>query len=397
MKNIKFIIVLGMALCLASCDFNPKASSNQSFEWNFDLLWEVYMSSPGLGYDMDIEDTIRSVRERTKKSYKLQESKNKLFVHTVDIVPCDHDAYLTCFKYQGAEQLLVLCYQPIDCGGGCPDAEPYLYDLKTKTMTKTEIPVMSLDIMDFFDELTLLDVTEEDWADLKENDCAGVFHDAWSEKADLIASFSGFYGGIDDRQTQLAFDWNGSEFVRKYEADIIGATISEEGFCSLPYDSEIPWKVEGCDIKRQTFMAEGEEQEKYAISKDGELIMEIEPEWGIASGGFTLDFDPNNLVLKPNHRVDIITVYSDRYQTADGFHVGSPIQEVMEKFADDATTFYMADERLAVDLEGIQFILDKEDYDGTLPKIESEEGAIIDDPTFKPDACVKAIRLYNTK
>ena len=69
----------------------------------------------------------------------------------------------------------------------------------------------------------------------------------------------------------------------------------------------------------------------------------------------------------------------------------------MEKYADEAITLYTVDEQLMVDVDGIQFVVDKNDYDGTLPEIQSDEGAIVENPTFRPEAKVKMIRLYNTK
>lgn len=168
------------------------------------------------------------------------------------------------------------------------------------------------------------------------------------------------------------------------EADVVEMTINENGLSGLEFGSEIPETMEGCTIEPVTYMAEGEEQIKYAVKKGDELLMEIEP-------GFDLE------KMEYTKTVDVINIYSDRYQNTEHFHVGSNINDVLEAYPGKYTTHLFVDNNVYVDLGGIQFMVAPEDYDGKLPEITSDEGAIIKNPTFKPDAKVKMIRLYNTK
>lgn len=168
------------------------------------------------------------------------------------------------------------------------------------------------------------------------------------------------------------------------EADVVEMTINENGLSGLEFGSEIPETMEGCTIEPQTYMAEGEEQIKYAVKKGDELLMEIEPRFDFGKMEFT-------------KTVDVINIYSDRYQNAKHFHVGSNISDVLEAYPGMFTTHLFVDNNVYVDMGGIQFMVAPEDYDGKLPEVTSGEGAIIKNPTFKPEAKVKMIRLYNTK
>ena len=149
---------------------------------------------------------------------------------------------------------------------------------------------------------------------------------------------------------------------------------------TLKLGSEIPDKIEGCTIEPVTYMAEGEEQVKYAVKKDGELLAEFEPEFDLESMEFTKTIGEMN-------------VYSDQYQTAGDFHVGSKINDVLAAYP-EAFTFVAVDGNIYVDVKGTQFMVLPEDYEGKLPEVKSDEGAIIAKPTFKPDAQVKMIRVY---
>ena len=168
------------------------------------------------------------------------------------------------------------------------------------------------------------------------------------------------------------------------EADDMVLTINEDGLPGLSFGSEIPETMEGCTIEPQTYMAEGEEQVKYVVKKGDELVMEIEPGFDFGKMEFT-------------KTVEVVNIYSDRYQDSKHFHVGSNVNDVLEAYPGMFTTHLFVDGNVYVDLGGIQFMVTPEDYSGVLPEITSGEGAIINNPTFKPDAKVKMIRLYNTK
>jgi hypothetical protein len=191
-----------------------------------------------------------------------------------------------------------------------------------------------------------------------------------------------FEMGLSDRENRLVFDWDGASFVHQPEKDLLGYSIYEDGFCSMDFGTEIPQQLDGFEIERQIVMAEGEEQVKYAITKDGVLVMELEPAYDFKTKAFT-------------NTIETINIYSDRYQTFGDFHVGSKFSEVMDTYSDYATAVLTADGRLMVDIEGWQFMFDPADYNGKLPEVTSGEGAFILAPTIKPEAEVKMIRLYS--
>ena len=164
------------------------------------------------------------------------------------------------------------------------------------------------------------------------------------------------------------------------EADDIVVTITKDGLPGLEFGSEIPETIEGCTIEPVTYMAEGEEQIKYAVKKGDELVMEIEPGFDFGTMEFT-------------KTVEVINIFSDRYQDAKQFHVGSNATEVLAAYPDMVTSLTVNGD-ICMDSDGIQFMVSSEDYDGELPEVMSDEGALIANPTFKPDAKVKMIRLY---
>lgn len=159
-------------------------------------------------------------------------------------------------------------------------------------------------------------------------------------------------------------------------------TLTETPFDwgALKLGMEIPDKIEGCTVEPVTYMAEGEEQIKYAVKKEGELLVELEPAFDLESMQFT-------------KTMDVMNVYSDQYQTKDNFHVGSKINDVLAAYPEAFTSLAM-DGNIYVDVNGTQFMVLPEGFEGKLPEIKSSEGAIIAKPTFKPDAQVKMIRIY---
>ena len=68
---------------------------------------------------------------------------------------------------------------------------------------------------------------------------------------------------------------------------------------ALKIGSEIPEKMDGCTVEPVTYMAEGEEQIKYAIKKGGELLAELEPDYDFEKNAFT-------------NTISVINIYSDQ-------------------------------------------------------------------------------------
>ena len=179
-----------------------------------------------------------------------------------------------------------------------------------------------------------------------------------------------------------------NESVTNGNASETPAVTEEVKVTESPFDwnvlkigSEIPEKIDGYTIETVSYMAEGEEQIKYAIKKDGELLAELEPDFDFESNSFT-------------KTISVINIYSDQYQTEKNFHVGSNINEVLAAYPDGVFTQLTAQGDICVEVSGVQFMVDPKDFEGALPKVTSDEGAIIKNPTFKPEAKVKTIRMY---
>lgn len=177
------------------------------------------------------------------------------------------------------------------------------------------------------------------------------------------------------------------ESVTNGNATETSAVVDEVQVAETPFDwgalkigSDIPEKIDGCTIEPVTYMAEGEEQIKYAIKKGGELLAELEPDYDFEKNAFT-------------NTVSVINIYSDLYQSEKNFHVGSNVSDVLAAYPDLLTSFTVMGE-ICLDADGTQFMVAAEDFDGKLPEVTSDEGAIIKNPSFKPEAKVKMIRMY---
>lgn len=177
------------------------------------------------------------------------------------------------------------------------------------------------------------------------------------------------------------------ESVTNGNATETSAVVDEVQVAETPFDcgalkigSEIPEKIDGCTIEPVTYMAEGEEQIKYAIKKDGELLAELEPDYDFEKNAFT-------------NTISVINIYSDQYQSEKNFHVGSNVSDVLAAYPDLLTSLTAMDD-ICLDADGTQFMVATDDFDGKLPEVTSDEGAIIKNPSFKPEAKVKMIRMY---
>lgn len=219
MKNTKLILALAMALCLVSCDFTatPKEEAAEPpCEWDFDLMWQVFMAMPYQGYDMEDAETLQSVKEKTKQVYDGQHKKNVLSVKTMDPVYCAYYVDMACFKCQGEDKLYVFYTSDEDCGSCNYDSRSFFYDLTDGTLTEIAHPIQPLEANDFFKE----DIPAEQLAEMEpfegcENE--NFAYELNYDRADLLVTC--MYIDMIDRSIRLAFDWNGHEFVRKPEAD----------------------------------------------------------------------------------------------------------------------------------------------------------------------------------
>ena len=290
MKYMYRLAALLMVACLFSCNQQPKVA--QPVDWNFDLLWKVAQAIPE---DAQMGDFGQDASlDKVKEYYNEQVGGNALVWYGDDAAGNGCSSYMCCFQYTGQNKLLVVYQTSAYVEGRNKDTDYcFDYDLKKGKMTPVAMPIQPLGFKDFFDGILLADVTP---AKARAYDEEGkVVYSFGGEDYDLLTYFMipseaylpDFELGLTDRENRLVFDWDGKTFVHHPEKDLLGYTIYEDGFCSLDFESEIPQQFEGFDMERQTYMVEGKEQVKYAITKEGALVMEIVPEYDFSKGAFT--------------------------------------------------------------------------------------------------------------
>ena len=385
MKNIFRLAAFLVVACLFSCNRQPKIV--QPIQWDFDLLWKVVQAIPDEARLSDFGQP--SSMGQIRESYEDHEGDNYLYWWGEDDQHNACSSNLYCYQYQGLNKLLVVYATDYYADDKNHEQQYcYDYDIRKGKLTPVALPMQPLGFKDFFDGILLADQTPDK---VRAYEAEGkVVYVSGGEDFDLLTYFvipseaylPDYELGLSDRENRLVFDWDGNAFVHHPEKDVLGYTIYEDGFCSLDFGSEIPQQLDGFEMERQTYTAEGEEQIKYAITKEGELVMELEPEYDFGEGEFT-------------NTIGVINIYSDRYQTFGEFRVGSTFSELMDTYAEYANTILTVDGHLMVDVDGMQFMFDPEDYLGELPEVTSGEGAFILSPSIKQEAKVKMIRLYS--
>lgn len=386
MKHALHWAALLLVACLISCHQQPKVA--EPIEWNFDLLWKVAQALPDDARLGDFGQA--SSMDQVRKSYTNSPDKNTnyMFWWGEDQQHNACSSHLICYQYTGLNKLLAVYSTSYYADGKNHDQQYYYdYDLKKGKVTPVALPIQPLGFKDFFDGILLADQTPAKIrAYEEEGEVVYVFGE---EDADLLTYFMipseaylpDFEMGLSDRENRLMFDWDGKSFVHHPEKDWLGYAIYEDGFCSLDFESEIPEQLEGFEIERQTYMEEDREKVKYVITQEGTLVMEIKPVYDFSKDEFT-------------NTIEVIDIYSDRYQTFGEFHVGSTFSELMDTYGDYANVLLSLDELLMLDVEGIQFMFDFEDYQGNPPTVVTVDAPILLEPSIRPEAKVKMIRLY---
>lgn len=252
------------------------------------------------------------------------------------------------------------------------------YDAKTGTLTAVESPLPNYKMMDFFDELTLCGMSEEE----------RVFHEKkafepsyiWSQ--DCVQISANLYDRYDANiaSKTFAFSWNGKTFIRDEAKDRRPNCITNYGFACLQFGSELPFEIKGYELINETAVAEGEEYPVLKINKDGKLVMLIKPAY---------DFDEQSYL----NTVDDIIVYSSDYSS----DFGAPGDPASEVFNTDASSYVFLnfDGDVVIDVYGIQLLFDEDALKNKIPE-DYYPGEEIKDPEFREDARVKAVRIYNS-
>lgn len=390
MKNFKLLLLLGTALCLAACDFTPKPSPDvpadpvvivqdspivekeavvydKPFEWDFDLMWDIFMVVSENGWGLYGDEDVQWIVEEAKSVYDTLNKKNRLYVATEVLCPDYYD--MVCFQCPEPGKAFVLLTRDESCGACNYHGMAFVCDMNDRTLSEVEWPFPPMGLEEFFEDLSLLDCPKDRLSEMVPiDDCENYRYLFDSDRADVIVECLFIYYAYEERANRLAFDWDGQGFVRKPEADILGTTILEEGFCSIPFGSVIPFEVKGIEMTSKEEVTDEVWSKTYYYHKDGELVMVINPGVEVGSGSM-LDFDPDNLFLKSNFMVDTITIYSDRYQTVDSLRVGSSVQEVMDRIDEKVGYAYTEDDHLEVEMRGRTYIFDSEEPDARVKMI----------------------------
>lgn len=161
--------------------------------------------------------------------------------------------------------------------------------------------------------------------------------------------------------------------------DVLGTLITTDGLKHLELFKMIPDTIPGCDIVPITKVyEEGIEDIELHIIKDGETLVVMHPAY-------------DDETYEPSDILGGITVMSDKFATADNIHVGTSIQDVLKK---EGVTVMFDEQNFYVIDQGIDYVLDAEDYEGELPVVPFDIMSEVKNPTFKADAKVRQIQVY---
>lgn len=242
MKNTKLIIAFALALGLASCGSQPKSNPDLDnatdttvanggatvsaipYEWNFDLLWNIFLSVPDEykpSYMLELNDGYASVEKAMKDNHDQRPDKNGLYILHSDEVNCTQSADIHCYKYADADKVLVHYLRWDECEPRFYTADMFFaYDLNNGSLTEVARPIEKLGMKEFYDDADLADLSPEEMGEFEAQWEYSYSYDV--EGADLHEYFFWFDHPLSLRSKGLAYVWNGNEFVRKPEADVMG-------------------------------------------------------------------------------------------------------------------------------------------------------------------------------
>lgn len=399
MKTFHFLLLVLVLSVFASCEnFNSNRIADSSvalnsdtlpkeplfidtIEPNFEMLWTIFKSIPkdrmpkSLRYKDDYTETESNMRKTWEK-----ENQGKWILKwskAIDIANTENiDMYL--YKYSNANTFLVI-FQTLKGGENNTVNQDltYKYDLTNHMLTETQRPIDNPSFSDFFDPIELTDMIPSAIDDLSNS--TPIINP--TEKGFRLIFNNNDQNVLLDRGRQLSYIWDGTRFQRDPQGDILAPDIHHNGFAGLRFGTEMPKSIKGYDIVKSSRMAEGEAVPVYFIRKNGTDILKIMTKYDFNTGQFT-------------NIIDDITVYSDKYTNSAGYHVGDSVSKILKN--KDTFTRYDVYGNFVIELNDMQYFVDKKDYQGKIPSVGSDEGAIVKQPKFKADAKVKAIRIYDT-
>lgn len=157
--------------------------------------------------------------------------------------------------------------------------------------------------------------------------------------------------------------------------------IKEDGVDIFVLGESMPTEAEDYEIKKELVNAgEGMTEPVYYVSKGGEELFEIDPEFDPDSGEFT-------------DKISAIRVLSPEYKTAEGIGVGSSAKDLVKFLPEYAVYYTYVSDAYWISSESsmLQFFLDEKDY---TKKIEFDSDLTkLNFADFKEDAKIIAIRI----
>ena len=161
---------------------------------------------------------------------------------------------------------------------------------------------------------------------------------------------------------------------------LLDSIITAKGLGSLKLGAKIPDTIPGYEILYLIYKKVDEDVEDVIVEvkKEDNLMLQIRP-------GYVDEMDATNDTIAG------ILIISDQFATAEGFHVGSSVHDILKK---EGVRTYFNEKRVYIKDNGLTYLLKPEDYEGELPASTFENPTEIEQPTFKADAKVGVIGIF---
>ena len=160
---------------------------------------------------------------------------------------------------------------------------------------------------------------------------------------------------------------------------LLGSVITTDGLGNLKIGSKIPDTIPGYEIKPVTIIYEEDiEDLEFQVLKNGDKVLVLHPTYE----------DESDV---PSDRIRGITIYSDQYVTPDEFHVGSNVQDILEK---QGVKTSFNEENFLINDGGILYVLSPDDYESALPEVPFDNPVEVEHPSFKTNAQVRMIQIF---
>ncbi len=182
----------------------------------------------------------------------------------------------------------------------------------------------------------------------------------------------------------VSYKWNAEKFIKADSLAKMSILFDKTGIPHIKLGEPVPTVIEGCEIRKESYYAEGSEQPRFVVYRNGEKELALEPKYDSDKDAFT-------------DTIDEIMLYSSSYHDADGIFPGKLLSDCPDSFKSKvfwiSPLFSKADfPVVTLTNNNIQYILNG-DYLKEMPKIKGD-GAAVKYSDFKPEAKIEFIRIY---